>query len=57
MLAPLLPAAGTGRPRTDDRRVVNSVMHKIRTGITRHDLPERHGPWHPQSVPLPRHSE
>jgi transposase len=29
----------------DDRRVVNGMVYKIRTGITWRDLPERYGPW------------
>lgn len=28
-----------------DRQVVNGMVYKIRTGISRRDLPERHGPW------------
>ncbi|WP_413104799.1 transposase [Streptomyces sp. Inha503] len=45
LLAPLIPQAGTGRPRADDRRVVNGMVYKIRTGITWRDLPERYGSW------------
>ncbi|MEU9662711.1 transposase [Streptomyces chartreusis] len=35
----------TGRPRVSDRQVVNGMVYKIRTGISRRDLPERYGPW------------
>ncbi|MEU9663848.1 transposase [Streptomyces chartreusis] len=35
----------TGRPRASDRQVVNGMVYKIRTGISRRDLPERYGPW------------
>ena len=45
LLAPLIPRAVTGRPRVDDRRVINGMVYKIRTGITWRDLPERYGPW------------
>lgn len=45
LLTPLIPRAGTGRPRVDDRRILNGMVFKIRTGITRRELPERYGPW------------
>ncbi|MFF3460494.1 transposase [Streptomyces sp. NPDC002730] len=45
LLAPLIPRAVTGRPRVDDRLVVNGMVYKIRTGISWRDLPERYGPW------------
>ncbi|MFC5150090.1 IS5 family transposase [Streptomyces aureoversilis] len=45
LLAPLLPRSGIGRPRADDRRVVNGMVCKIRTGISWRDLPDRYGPW------------
>ncbi|MEU6557407.1 IS5 family transposase [Streptomyces sp. NPDC046915] len=41
LLAPLIPRAATGRPRMEDRQVVNG----IRTGISWRDLPERYGSW------------
>jgi transposase len=42
----LLPASGVrGRPRADDRRVINGMLFKARTGIAWRDLPERYGPW------------
>lgn len=45
-LAPLLPAAkGTGRPRKDDRQVINGILWLLRTGAPWRDLPERYGPW------------
>ncbi|MEU9577029.1 transposase [Streptomyces chilikensis] len=34
----------TGRPRAEDRQVVDGTVRKIRTGISWRDLPERHGP-------------
>ncbi|WP_344328296.1 IS5 family transposase [Streptomyces macrosporus] len=45
LLAPLIPRAATGWPRVEDRQVVNGMVYKLRTGISRRDLPERHGPW------------
>ncbi|MET9472849.1 MULTISPECIES: transposase [unclassified Streptomyces] len=45
LLAPLIPRAATGRPRVDDRQVINGMVCKIPTGITWRDLPERYGPW------------
>lgn len=34
-----------GRPRVDDRRVINGMLYKCKTGIAWRDLPERYGPW------------
>ncbi|MEU9167781.1 IS5 family transposase [Streptomyces sp. NPDC048420] len=45
LLAPLIPRAATGRPRVEDRQVVNGMVYKIRTGISWRDLPEHYGPW------------
>ncbi|MFF8847944.1 transposase, partial [Streptomyces sp. NPDC015127] len=45
LLAPLIPRAFTGRPRVEDRQVVNGMVYKIRTEISRRDLPARYGPW------------
>ncbi|MEU9102733.1 IS5 family transposase [Streptomyces sp. NPDC048361] len=45
LLAPLVPSAVAGRPRVDDRRVINGMLYKIRTGIPWRDLPDRYGPW------------
>ncbi|MFF3286052.1 IS5 family transposase [Streptomyces sp. NPDC003023] len=45
LLAPLIPRAATGRPRVEDRQVVNGMVYKIRTGVCWRDLPERYGPW------------
>ncbi|WP_411577413.1 transposase [Streptomyces sp. HUAS TT20] len=44
-LAPLIPQAVTGRPRVDDRRIVNGMVYKIRTSISWRDLPERYESW------------
>ncbi|MEU8483232.1 transposase [Streptomyces sp. NPDC048641] len=45
LLARLVPSAVTGRPRVDDRRVINGMVYKIRTGMPWRDLPDRNGPW------------
>ncbi|MFJ4824138.1 IS5 family transposase [Streptomyces bacillaris] len=45
LLAPLIPSAPNGRPRVDDRRVINGMVYKIRTGLPWRDLPDRYGPW------------
>ncbi|MFC7895369.1 IS5 family transposase [Streptomyces sp. NPDC057381] len=45
LLAPLIPRAVTGRPRAEDRQVINGMVYKIRTGVSWRDLPERYGPW------------
>lgn len=42
----LLPPSGAaGRPRVDDRRVINGMLFKAKTGVAWRDLPERYGPW------------
>ncbi|MFC8764742.1 transposase [Streptomyces sp. NPDC057193] len=45
LLAPLIPSAGRGRPRAEDRRIINGMVYKIRTGVSWRDLPERYGSW------------
>ncbi len=44
-LKELLPAGRRGRPREDDRRLLNGIVWKIRTGSAWRDVPERYGPW------------
>jgi transposase len=44
-LRPLLPPHLSGKPRTDDRLVVNGILWKLATGVPWRDLPERYGPW------------
>jgi len=45
-IEPLLPPSGAkGRPRVDDRRVLNGMLFKAKTGVSWRDLPERYGPW------------
>lgn len=44
---PLLPSneGRKGRPFEDNRRVVEGIVYRYRTGIPWQDLPERFGPW------------
>ena len=45
-LSPYLPSAVTGgRPREDDRRVLNGIVWKIRSGAPWRDVPARYGSW------------
>jgi len=47
IIEPLLPGADgrrMGRPRQDDRRVLNAIFFVLRTGTPWRDLPERYGP-------------
>ncbi|MER8226280.1 transposase [Streptomyces sp. NPDC094143] len=38
-------AGRDGTAPGEDRRVINGMVYKIRTGISWRDLPERYGPW------------
>lgn len=47
-IAPLLPpknAGKQGRPRKDNRTVLNGMVWLARSGAPRRDLPERYGSW------------
>lgn len=45
-LSPHLPSVITGgRPRGDDRRVLNGIVWKIRSGAPWRDVPARYGSW------------
>lgn len=46
-LRPLLPPppTGRGRPRTDDRLMVDGILWRLATGAAWRDLPDRFGPW------------
>ena len=45
-MAPLLPENGQrGGQWQDHRKVVISILWKLRTGAPWRDLPERYGPW------------
>ncbi|MFD7734742.1 IS5 family transposase [Kitasatospora phosalacinea] len=46
VLSRFLPSSGTaGRPRSDDRVVLNGIVWKLRTGSAWRDVPERYGSW------------
>ncbi len=46
-MCPLLPRhpQGRGRPRTDDRLIVEGIIWRLATGVPWRDLPARFGPW------------
>jgi transposase len=50
LVAPLFPqpikrADGKGRPRVDDRAILNGILWILRTGARWQDLPERYPPY------------
>lgn len=46
LIEPVLPKRKrTGRPRADDRTVLNGLFWKLATGASWRDIPERYGPW------------
>src|SRR3954453_6572756 len=48
VIQPLLPNKPRGVPRVDDRRVLNGIYWRMRTGSPRAGIPERYGaptPW------------
>lgn len=46
-LRPLLPPPpqGRGRPRVDDRLIVDGILWRLTAGVPWRDLPARFGPW------------
>src|SRR5271168_170866 len=44
IIGPLLPNKPRGVPRVDDRRVLNGIYWRLRTGSPWADIPERYGP-------------
>jgi len=44
IIEPLLPQNSRGVPRVDDRRVINGILWRFRTGSPWRDVPERYGP-------------
>ena len=44
VIQPLLPNKPRGVPRADDRKVLNGIYWRIRTGSPWADIPERYGP-------------
>ena len=50
VIEPLLPkpakrADGKGRPRVDDRIILNGILWVMRTGAPWHDMPNRYPPY------------
>src|SRR6201994_1446916 len=45
IIAPLLPNKPRGVSRVDDRRVLNGIFWRLRTGAPWADIPERYGPY------------
>lgn len=45
VIQPLLPNKPRGNPRVDDRRVLNGIFFRLRSGTPWRDLPERYGPY------------
>ena len=43
-IEPLLPNKPRGVPRVDDRRVIDGILWRFRTGSPWADIPERYGP-------------
>ena len=44
IIGPLLPNKPRGVPRADDRKVLNGIYRRLRTGSPWADIPERYGP-------------
>src|SRR3546814_1094141 len=44
VIAPLLPTKVRGVARVDDRRVLNGIFWRLRTGAPWADIPSRYGP-------------
>lgn len=44
VIEPLLPNKPRGVPRVDDRRVLNGILWRFRTGSPWAEIPERYGP-------------
>ena len=44
VIAPLLPNKSRGVKRVDDRRVLNGIFWRLRSGAPWADIPERYGP-------------
>ncbi len=44
VIQPLLPNKPRGVARVDDRRVLNGILWRFRTGSPWRDIPERYGP-------------
>ena len=45
IIEPLLPNKPRGVPRADDRKVLNGIYWRLRTGSPWGEIPERYGPY------------
>lgn len=45
VIEPLLPTDWRGKERVDDRRVLNGILWRVRTGTSWADIPGRYGPY------------
>lgn len=45
LIADLFPGQTMGRPRRNDRTVLNGILWILCSGAAWRDLPERYGPW------------
>ena len=45
VIEPLLPTDVRGKDRVDDRRVLNGIFWRLRTGAPWADIPARYGPY------------
>ena len=45
IIEPLLPNKPRGVPRVDDRRVLNGILWRFRTGSPWAEIPQRYGPY------------
>jgi len=45
VIQPLLPTKVRGKKRVDDRRVLNGIFWRLRTGAPWADIPARYGPY------------
>lgn len=45
VIQPLLPNKPRGVPRADDRKVINGILWRFRTGTPWADIPDRYGPY------------
>lgn len=52
VIQPLLPTKVRGVKRVDDRRVLNGVFRRLRTGAPWAEIPARHGPLYDRREPL-----
>jgi transposase len=43
-IRPLLPKKPRAVPRVDDRRMLNVILYRFRTGSPLREIPERYGP-------------